>query len=657
MQNAINHALPIVAAAYGRKFGVHVQVGGTQAATNGKTIRIPEISDNPAARTLAWGYLTHEAAHVRHTDFERFDLTGRQGALVTYLVNVLEDVRIEAAMIRDYPGTATTLWAVEAFLIREGHTRLAKVTDQPAQIMAGFVYTYCRRRVLRWDGLDALALQNEQVLRKTFPATFVHRLLGLLTEVSSLDSTGGAADLAQRIVALIGKEAEPPPPPSKPLPGADEDEPEVEAPEDEGDDHGTGEDQSEESDEEGVDPEGTPDDDDEAGQSGGDGKDQGEASEAGDDLEGAPGEDDEAGPSGRDDKDQDEESEAGDDPEGTPGEDDAAGPSGEGSDDQGDASDGDQDPVADRDDGDEGNAQPAGDGADGEDETGRKALQAVLSAGANALPKDPFETVAKAIAQQSRGTSTVLLPTLEDYAGHATHGTAALARVRAESAKLTARLQGLVQAHTMTQTRTVRRGRTLSTNHLHRAALGDDRIFARNDRRAAPNTALHLLVDLSGSMQGYADQIALDAAMALALALEPMRGVSCAVTAFPSRQGCDHQVTRVLSHGDRLRSRAGAFIQGGRGSTPMTGALWYAAADLLARREARKVLLTLTDGDPDDRKSAKTMVDRASAAGLIMIGVGIATPVAGLFPVAIRIDSIADLKGQLFGIAEQLLLS
>lgn len=184
MQNGINNALPIIAAAYGRKFGVHVQVGGTQASTNGKTIRIPEINDTPAAKTLAWGYLTHEAAHVRHTDFRTFDATGRQGALVKYLVNVLEDVRVEAAMIHDYPGTATTLWAVEAFLIGEGHTRLAKETDQPVQVMSGFVYTHCRRRVLRWDGLDALARHNEQVLRKTFPASFVHRLLGLLTEVS-----------------------------------------------------------------------------------------------------------------------------------------------------------------------------------------------------------------------------------------------------------------------------------------------------------------------------------------------------------------------------------------------------------------------------------------------------------------------------------------
>ena len=196
----------------------------------------------------------------------------------------------------------------------------------------------------------------------------------------------------------------------------------------------------------------------------------------------------------------------------------------------------------------------------------------------------------------------------------------------------------------------------MSANHLHRAAVGDDRIFARTDRRVAPNTALHLLVDLSGSMHGDKVQIALDAALALALALEPLRGVACAVTAFPSRQRSPGQVTRITSHGDRVQARAGAFVQDGRGGTPMTGALWYAAADLLARREERKVIMTLTDGEPDDWNSTKEMVDRAGVAGLEMIGVGIATQVAGLFPVAIRIETIADLKGQIFGIAERLLL-
>jgi cobalamin biosynthesis protein CobT len=208
----------------------------------------------------------------------------------------------------------------------------------------------------------------------------------------------------------------------------------------------------------------------------------------------------------------------------------------------------------------------------------------------------------------------------------------------------------------MAKTRTARRGRALSTRHLHRAAVGDDRIFQRTDQRMTPNTAVHLLIDLSGSMGGGADRIALDAAMSLALALEPIRGVSCAVTAFPSLAGDAERVTRITSHGDRVTARAGAFVQHARGGTPMTGALWYAAADLLARQEERRVILTLTDGGPNDWDSAHAMVMRAGIAGIEMIGVGIATSVEGLFPVAVQIASVADLKGELFRIAEQLLL-
>lgn len=39
-----------------------------------------------------------------------------------------------------------------------------------------------------------------------------------------------------------------------------------------------------------------------------------------------------------------------------------------------------------------------------------------------------------------------------------------------------------------------------------------------------------------------------------------------------------------------------------------------------------------------------------------MIGVGIGTAVDRLFPLAIRIDAVVELKGELFRIAEQLLL-
>jgi len=591
-------ALPIVAAAYGRKFGVKVQVGGTQASTDGKTIRLPEIRDTPVATTLAWGYLTHEAAHVRFTDMAVYRVTAMTHPLVNTVLNILEDVRIENAILGPYPGSVKTLDATLEWLVREGRTKAATEGDSPARVLTAFLLTMLRYRVRRQAVLKDLAAESERVLRKTFPARFVHRLLGLLAAVPGLDSTASTADLAERIVALVEQEAPEPPPPSAPRP----------------DDDGAGEQ--------------TPDDEAGAGDPA-----PGDEDAAGDQ---APGDD---GPAG------DEE----------PGDDDAAG----------DEEPGDADVVGDQEPGDD---DAAGDQAPGDDDAaedqepggtdadGRSALRAILAAGEDDLPEDLFAVVAAALNAQRVGTCTPLLPSVEDYDGDPALGQPRLAAVKGESAKLAARLQGLVQAHDMAKTRTARRGRALSTRHLHRAAVGDDRIFQRTDQRMTPNTAVHLLIDLSGSMAGGADRIALDAAMSLALALEPMRGVSCAVTAFPSLGGEADTVTRITSHGERVAARAGAFVQHARGGTPMTGALWYAAADLLARQEERRVILTLTDGAPDDWGSASAMVIRAGAAGIEMIGVGIATSVDRLFPVAVQIASVAELKGELFRMAERLLL-
>jgi integrase len=55
------------------------------------------------------------------------------------------------------------------------------------------------------------------------------------------------------------------------------------------------------------------------------------------------------------------------------------------------------------------------------------------------------------------------------------------------------------------------------------------------------------------------------------------------VTAFPGIAGQDTVLARLVRHGQPPRTRAGAFAQIPRGGTPLAGALWYAAADLLAR--------------------------------------------------------------------------
>ncbi|WP_295587873.1 VWA domain-containing protein [uncultured Lamprocystis sp.] len=573
-QNNLMQALPIVAAAYGRKFGVQVVVGGNRACTNGHRILIPAISDDPNAKMLAWGYLTHEAAHLRFTDFQAGEGTRAKGPVAKAILGVVEDIRIENAMMHPYPGARITLDALWQWLLAAGMTAPPKDGDRSAAVLVNTLIVMGRHRYRNMPAFAAAANEAERVLRNRFPARFVHQLFGLMAEIPSLRSTAGAAELTERMVALIEADAQEPPPPK---PGDDE----AAGDQAPGDDEATG--------------------------------DQ------------APGDDEAAGDQ-------------------APGDDEAAGDQAPGD----DAATGGQAP---------GDDAATGDQTPGDDEAaGRDALRAILSAGQGDLPKDLFEEVAQKLNGHTAGRCTPLLPSLEDYQGNQVRGNARLAAVKGESAKLAARLQGLVQAHDLVRTRTVRRGHTVSTRHLHRAAVGDDRIFQRKDTRAAPNTAIHLVLDLSESMERGPDRLALDAAMALALALEPMRGVSCAATAFPGRDKDPSVVTRIKSHGDRVAARAGAFMQEARGGTPMSGALWYAAADLLARPEERKVILTLTDGDPNDWDSAAGMVTRATAAGIEMIGVGIGTSVDRLFPVAVQIASVADLKGELFRIAEQLLL-
>ena len=573
-QNNLMQALPIVAAAYGRKFGVQVVVGGNRACTNRHRILIPAISDDPNAKMLAWGYLTHEAAHVRFTDFQAGEGTRAKGPVAKAILGVVEDIRIENAMMHPYPGVRITLDALWQWLLAAGMTAPPKDGDRSAAVLVNTLIVMGRHRYRNMPAFAAAANDAERVLRNRFPARFVHQLFGLMAEIPSLRSTAGAAELTERMVALIEADAQEPPPP-KP-----------------GDDAATGDQE--------------PGDDEATGDQ-------------------APGDDEAAGDQ-------------------APGADAAAGDQAPGD----DAATGDQAP---------GDDAATGDQAPGDDAAaGRDALRAILSAGQGDLPQDLFEEVAQKLNGHTAGRCTPLLPSLEDYQGNQVRGNARLTAVKGESAKLAARLQGLVQAHDLVRTRTVRRGHTVSTRHLHRAAVGDDRIFQRKETRAAPNTAIHLVLDLSESMERGPDRLALDAAMALALALEPMRGVSCAATAFPGRDADPSVVTRIKSHGDRVAARAGAFMQEARGGTPMTGALWYAAADLLARPEARKVILTLTDGDPNDWDSAAGMVTRATAAGIEMIGVGIGTRVDRLFPVAVQIASVADLKGALFRIAEQLLL-
>ena len=239
-------------------------------------------------------------------------------------------------------------------------------------------------------------------------------------------------------------------------------------------------------------------------------------------------------------------------------------------------------------------------------------------------------------------------------------------KVQSESVKIRAALQGLVQSQTMQRTRHANRGRRIDGKRLHHLSLGDTQVFQRGVVKASPNTAIHLLLDKSESMSyplvdrqgnpmGSRLPIALEASLALALALEGLSGVNPGITAFPG--GHDESVYRLLEHGQRVRSRAGAFPLFASGSTPMTEAIWFGAASLLRCREPRKVLMVMTDGQPNDTLSTLEILQRCRDSGIETVGIGLGIDVSHLFPVAIAIHELQELRTQLFELSKSVLLA
>lgn len=538
MQQALRQALPIVAAAYGEKFGVEVLVQGPDAYTDGKQIVIPAAHpDDPRYQQVAWGYLAHEAAHIRHTDFNVVASTAGN-PLRRALLNILEDVRIEEALARDYPGTRRTIHTVLAQMVERG--LMAVPTDpHPAALLQSWLLLRLRSRLLGQSVLTPLYAATERLFRSAFPTATADALTRLADRAQALASTTEALALADALLQCLHQALQ------------------------------TVEQAAEKAEEQGS-----------------------EATPAEPPAESA-------------------EPWAGEQP-----------------------------------------ALPAP----------ATTLRTVLDAEDGDLAPDVFAQVAEMLgaqASQQQWPRSLTLPVAEV----AQPGRAQLLqRCAQESARLRARLRGLVQAsrHCNPQPRT--HGRHIATRKLAGIATGETRLFIRQHQRVAPNAAVHVLVDVSGSMNqetGVPDRrrchIANEAALALALALEGIPGVSLGVSVFPGRK---RTVAVVLQPRQCVRSQAAVFDQSPRGGTPLAEALWYAARQLLQEPHARKLLLVLTDGDPDDRPAVVDILQRCQRAGYEVLGIGIQTrSVQRLFTNSRVIHDVADLKHQLLDVTRQLLLA
>lgn len=238
-----------------------------------------------------------------------------------------------------------------------------------------------------------------------------------------------------------------------------------------------------------------------------------------------------------------------------------------------------------------------------------------------------------------------------------------------------------------------RRSGVINGAALSRTAVGDDRVFRKRIDTIKQEVAVTLLVDASGSMCGGRIYAATQAAYAFAMTLERL-GVPCEVIAFTARgpfpatsgfNAADAELRRRLGHGygRHLKIEMPILKSFGEKMTPQVKqnfpwmysgydlyenpdgeCVLYAGERLAARKERRKVMITLSDGEPmcpGERKlqfeHLRGTIARLGKAGIECIGIGIQTDaVKRFYPKSIVLNKVSDLPGTVMRELQQILL-
>jgi nitric oxide reductase activation protein len=535
---SLNGAFPIVAAALGNSLGVKVRVGGCVAQTDGKTITVPAYNqDDPYYMDIAWGYLAHEAAHVRFSDFDEFARAATSPIRKT-IVNIIEDIRIENGIIKLYPGAKQTIQKMDEHLFL-GNNGQSDKPMAPAAVLSDFMLLRLSADVLGFKCLNDVANEAEAVLEKTFPEGAITRLMALLSDVPFLQNTRDCVRLADRILRMLEEEQE-----------------------------------------------------------------KAEQHEHQDQSQESPPED---------------------------------------------------------------TSQPPGQDNDVQDQEQAlfsDILSSVLNASEADLPVDRAETIRDILDGQHQACydEDVELPITREPERNAVLGQELLNKVLGQSARLRLALQSFVQGSQNHRRVHKRSGNQVDGSRLHRLSLGDSRLFVHQAPKQSPNAAFDILIDASGSMiEEVANtgrtriELAIEAALALALALEAIPGVNPSVTKFPYEDTND--VVPLLRRGQKVRANVAAFLPTTSGYTPLCSALWYVASSVLSAREHRKIIMVLNDGQPDDLDATRSVIRRCEASGIELIGVGIGYDTSHLFSRSIVIHDLSELAVQLFSISRNLLVA
>lgn len=671
-------------------------------------LNVPYIPDDASDEFIAaiQGFLDHEVGHILFSDFAALKKATAAGKRVANLANLVEDVFVERKMSEAFRGSGANLDSTRKFYL----DKIAKPKIDAAlkagntEEATGYATVVAFRA---WGGQTIAAdfIKDPKMAALVKP---IADKLGpeLIAQLQSTKSSMECLKLAGNMLKKL-EEAKPKAPPAPPEKGGDTDtDSSPDAGDDSGDDSGdkaedAGTSRAETDDsgkERGKDDKlDAVDDATDAGESGG--KKGGDKDEATDEKE-------EPDTEGKDPTAESGEPEAGDDPESTgAGEsrDDAAGEdsAGEG----GASSESDEGTPGDSVDGPAGEDEEAGGdkptSAPGEpEESGTDPLADMFDTDRD-FDKDMSEHLSKEAKSEIESSDYAIFSTEWDKV------VPAPLAIRKDSVdKLDGKIKdsiGVMQKQLeramAAQARKAwnpgqTRGR-IAPGSLFKTAVGDDRVFRQRFETRAKNTAVSLLVDCSGSMNGGRIDLAGIAAYALSTVLERLKvnhevigftttdsremvtlmnedSKSHSTTIYGMNWGrieplyipvfkpfggkLDTQARSRIAH---LTERPGWLSQNVDGES-----VQLAGSRLLKQKAERHVLIVLSDGEPccqagrglgpHLRKVVKTL----TTAKVEVIGIGIQTnAVKSYYPKSVVINDAAELPTRVMAELTKLLLA
>lgn len=534
-------SLPLVADVLGRKYGVKVHIGGERAYTDGKNIHLPALPLDAGQDTLnlARGYLDHESAHLRITDFEvlkQAKLTG----LERHIWNILEDFMVEHKLSDIYPGCAHNLaWLVKRLFLNQDN----ELSSSPAENVLHWILISVRSFAVP----DLVPEKNklEQIINKAYPK-LIDDLEPLMLSVPNIcQNTSSCICMAKEIVERIGKYVE-------------------EHPEDNKEEENRDENTKQE-------------------------------------IQDSQNSDNNA--KGGEVENKNEQHSSPDEEKICPKSNNGANKT-----------------VCSKE-----------SSAETDENCNNPTLKELLTDSSLIPQMDIGEMAGKLLETMGQNcansTLEVAVPLPSENSPIKAED---IAIIRQKTTALRTRLTALLQSKILCRNFPGRNGK-IDTRRIGRLAAADPRIFVRQNEKQGINTVIHILLDASGSMQTHNKIIlACHACYAVAEVLHKIRGVSVAVTSFPNGSNFDVEtgkaswatVCPILSCKQKFHNK---FEVRANGGTPMAAALWWVLQRMQPLTEKRKILLILSDGEPDNLEETLTAFEAHRANGHEVYGIGIAS--------------------------------